>query len=168
MRGKPRTPRTQGLVEQANGVVKDKITKWLDSTGSTTWHEGLTDIIRAMNTQGTRGLPIGANAYMVFFERQKRNLSPAQRVVDINDSCVQAIQELNEEELEHLSEDQLISELTAPALYLLPVDEASEDMPEPDVIEIQKERQQSDDLVLQHQAGVRRRMIASYRRQHRV
>ena len=26
--GRPRTPRTQGLVEQANAVVKNKITKW--------------------------------------------------------------------------------------------------------------------------------------------
>ena len=32
--GRPRTPRTQGLVEQANAMVKDKITKWQAVNGS--------------------------------------------------------------------------------------------------------------------------------------
>ena len=32
--GRPRTPRTQGLVEQANGVMKDKLSKRIEATGN--------------------------------------------------------------------------------------------------------------------------------------
>ena len=39
--GRPRTPRTQGLVEQANGVVKKKIASWKRTYGSNRWGEGL-------------------------------------------------------------------------------------------------------------------------------
>lgn len=31
--GRPRTPRTQGLVEQANGIVKKKIASWTRTHG---------------------------------------------------------------------------------------------------------------------------------------
>lgn len=39
--GRPRTPRTQGLVEQANGTVKKRITAWKRQTGNPFWHEAL-------------------------------------------------------------------------------------------------------------------------------
>lgn len=39
--GRPRTPRTQGLVEQANGTVKKKIGNWKRTHGSTHWVDGL-------------------------------------------------------------------------------------------------------------------------------
>ena len=39
--GRPRTPRTQGLVEQANGTVKKRITQWKRQNGSTSWSDGL-------------------------------------------------------------------------------------------------------------------------------
>lgn len=39
--GRPRTPRTQGLIEQANGVVKDRITSWKRQHGSTHWADAL-------------------------------------------------------------------------------------------------------------------------------
>ena len=39
--GRPRTPRTQGLVEQANGVVKRRIASWKRTTGLNTWADGL-------------------------------------------------------------------------------------------------------------------------------
>lgn len=35
--GRPRTPRTQGLVEQANGTVKNKIAAWKREHGSSRW-----------------------------------------------------------------------------------------------------------------------------------
>lgn len=76
--GKPRTPRTQGLVEQANGILKRKITAWKALSGSSDWHEGLIDIQRAMNRQGTAGLPHGISAWDVFFGRAYRDLSDAQ------------------------------------------------------------------------------------------
>ena len=39
--GRPRTPRTQGLVEQANGTVKAKIANWKRTYGSTHWADAL-------------------------------------------------------------------------------------------------------------------------------
>ena len=39
--GRPRTPRTQGLVEQANGTVKHKIISWKRQNGSNNWKDSL-------------------------------------------------------------------------------------------------------------------------------
>ena len=39
--GRPRTPRTQGLVEQANGTVKNRISSWKREHGSTHWADSL-------------------------------------------------------------------------------------------------------------------------------
>lgn len=39
--GRPRTPRTQGLIEQANGTVKNRISTWKREHGSTAWGDGL-------------------------------------------------------------------------------------------------------------------------------
>ncbi|CEJ93248.1 hypothetical protein VHEMI08853 [[Torrubiella] hemipterigena] len=49
--GSPRSPQTQGLVEQANRVVSSKITAWKADHQSTQWEESLTEIMLAMNTQ---------------------------------------------------------------------------------------------------------------------
>ena len=38
---RPRTPRTQGLVEQANSIVKTKIANWKRTYGSTHWADAL-------------------------------------------------------------------------------------------------------------------------------
>ena len=39
--GRPRTPRTQGLIEQANGVVKARINAWKRTYGSSHWADSL-------------------------------------------------------------------------------------------------------------------------------
>ncbi len=39
--GRPRTPRTQGLVEQANGTVKTRINAWKRTHRSSHWSESL-------------------------------------------------------------------------------------------------------------------------------
>ena len=39
--GRPRTPRTQGLVEQANRTVKTRINAWKRTHGSSHWSESL-------------------------------------------------------------------------------------------------------------------------------
>ena len=39
--GRPRTPRTQGLIEQANGSVKNKINSWKRDHGSSHWADAL-------------------------------------------------------------------------------------------------------------------------------
>ncbi|KFY75310.1 hypothetical protein V499_04706 [Pseudogymnoascus sp. VKM F-103] len=49
--GAPRSPQTQGLVEQANGVVENKLRAWKMDHGSTEWKDGLLEVTLAMNTQ---------------------------------------------------------------------------------------------------------------------
>jgi hypothetical protein len=49
--GAPRSPQTQGLVEQANGVVEAKLRAWKMDNGSTEWADGLLEVTLAMNTQ---------------------------------------------------------------------------------------------------------------------
>jgi hypothetical protein len=47
----PRSPQTQGLVEQANGVVEAKLWAWKMDNRSTKWSDGLLEVTLAMNTQ---------------------------------------------------------------------------------------------------------------------
>ena len=47
--GKPRTPRTQGLVEQANGVVQVRLAKWKIQTGRLDWSNGLPFVSISIN-----------------------------------------------------------------------------------------------------------------------
>lgn len=49
--GAPRSPQTQGLVEQANGVVEAKLRAWKMDNGSTEWADGLLEVTLAMNRQ---------------------------------------------------------------------------------------------------------------------
>jgi hypothetical protein len=49
--GAPRSPQTQGLVEQANGVVEAKLRAWKMDHGSMEWKDGLLEVMLAMNTQ---------------------------------------------------------------------------------------------------------------------
>lgn len=78
--GRPRTPQTQGLVEQANGVVKDKLRKWQEENGSNAWAHALTEVTLFMNRQHHSGLPKRTSPYEVMFGRkskqQKSRLEP--------------------------------------------------------------------------------------------
>ena len=47
--GRPRTPRIQGLVEQANGTVKEKILAWKLENGLSGWAVGLPAYALAIN-----------------------------------------------------------------------------------------------------------------------
>ncbi|KFZ11413.1 hypothetical protein V501_04793 [Pseudogymnoascus sp. VKM F-4519 (FW-2642)] len=49
--GAPRSPQTQGLVEQGNRVVEDKLRSWKMDHGSTEWANGLLEVTLAINTQ---------------------------------------------------------------------------------------------------------------------
>jgi hypothetical protein len=49
--GALRSPQTQGLVEQANGVVEAKLQAWKMDNGLTMWSNGLLEVTLAMNTQ---------------------------------------------------------------------------------------------------------------------
>jgi transposase InsO family protein len=66
--GAPRSPQTQGLVEQANGVVEAKLRAWKMDHGSTEWADGLLEVTLAINTQ--KHSTIGfAPAELLFRER---------------------------------------------------------------------------------------------------
>ena len=70
--GAPRSPQTQGLVEQANGVVEAKLRAWKMDNGSTEWAYGLMEVTLAMNTQ--RHSTIGcAPVELLFRERTSYN-----------------------------------------------------------------------------------------------
>ena len=49
--GRPRHPQTQGLIEQANAVLKSKLAAWKAERNSTQWHKALPTIVLAMNAQ---------------------------------------------------------------------------------------------------------------------
>ncbi len=70
---RPRTPSTQKLVEQANKVKKDKLSKRIEATGNPNWSEHLVRVAIAMNTQGHSSLPYNVTQYQVFFGRKYRN-----------------------------------------------------------------------------------------------
>ena len=48
---KPRTPQTNGLIEQANGVLKSKILAWMTEMESTEWWLALPEAMLSMNRQ---------------------------------------------------------------------------------------------------------------------
>ena len=48
---KPRSPQTNGLIEQGNGVVEYKIRAWKSDHGTHLWHNGLLEVVLAINQQ---------------------------------------------------------------------------------------------------------------------
>ena len=70
--GRPRSPQTQGLVEQSNGVVKDKIRKWQEENGSPEWAIALTEVVMAMNRQHHQSLAHNMSPYEVMYGRNNK------------------------------------------------------------------------------------------------
>ncbi|RFU30752.1 hypothetical protein B7463_g5574, partial [Scytalidium lignicola] len=97
---KPRSSQTQGLVEQANGVVEAKIRAWKMDNSSTEWADGLVEITLAINTQ--KHLTINCapvellfrdcSTYIDWLDSQKRK-DPAIRVLqeDSNEALIYAL-----------------------------------------------------------------------------
>ncbi len=48
--GRPQISRTQGLVEQANVMMKDKLSKRIETTRNPNWSEHLIQVTLAINT----------------------------------------------------------------------------------------------------------------------
>ena len=69
--GRPRCPQMQGLVEQANGVMKVKLRCWLADHESQGWSDALADIALEMNRQSHSSLR-GKMLYEIFFIRKPR------------------------------------------------------------------------------------------------
>lgn len=80
--GRPRTPRTQGLMEQANRVMKDKLSKRIEATGNPNWSEHLVRVALAMNIQGHSSLPYNVTLYEIFFGRKYRNRANSPSTVE--------------------------------------------------------------------------------------
>ncbi|SLM33333.1 Ribonuclease H-like domain [Lasallia pustulata] len=70
--GRPRSPQTQGLVEQSNDVVKDKIRKWQEENGSQEWAIALTEVVMAMNRQHHQSLAHNISPYEVMYGRNNK------------------------------------------------------------------------------------------------
>ena len=63
--GRPRHPQSQGMVEQANGVLKEKIAAWRSDHQSASWVSSLPEVIAGMNSQCSS--VTGKSAYEVVF-----------------------------------------------------------------------------------------------------
>jgi len=68
--GRPRTPRTQGLIEQANGTVKEKILAWKLENGLSGWAVGLPACALAINQTVQRA--IKTTPYQMVYGREMR------------------------------------------------------------------------------------------------
>lgn len=55
--GRPRTSQTQGLDEQTNTVVKNKIAKWQAVNGNENWADFFTEIYDIINNQTHESFP---------------------------------------------------------------------------------------------------------------
>lgn len=69
--GRPRHPQTQGLVEQANGVMKTKLRCWLADHDGQGWSDALPDIALGMNRQSHSSLG-GKMPYEIFYNWRPR------------------------------------------------------------------------------------------------
>jgi len=105
--GRPRTPSTQGLVEQANGTVKTRLRAWKEDTGNKAWAGALPDIALKMN-RAVHG-STGKSPYEIMFGRKPRwnqHLSPQER----QEATIENVSDENHNSQsthtdEHLSDD---------------------------------------------------------------
>src|SRR6185503_1161946 len=89
IRGRPRHPQSQGLIEKGNSVLKGKLTKWMQKNRSTLWSQGLEHIVYAMNTSYCRVTKFTPYE-LVFGQKPRANLRllgdlPTDTVVDERD-----------------------------------------------------------------------------------
>jgi hypothetical protein len=77
--GAPRTPYVQGLVEQANGTVENKIRAWKMDHGTSKWEPSLVDIAWALNHTYVES--IGCTPWELVF---RNNMCPLHQL-DVNE-----------------------------------------------------------------------------------
>ena len=92
LNGRPRHPQTQGLGEQANGVMKTKLHCWLEEHPDQGWTDALPDITLAMNRQSHTSLG-SKMPYEVFYNRKPRwedciAVNQLSEVNDVDDEIV--------------------------------------------------------------------------------
>jgi hypothetical protein len=84
--GRPHTPSTQGLMEQANGTVKTRLRAWKEDTRIKAWATAVPDILWKINC-AIHGAT-GKSHYEVMFGRKSRwneHLSPVEHTAVNND-----------------------------------------------------------------------------------
>src|SRR6185369_14071594 len=74
IRGRPRHPQSQGLIEKANSILKNKLSKWMQINRSTVWSQGLDQVIYAMNTSYCR-VTKHTPYELVFGQKPRSNLA---------------------------------------------------------------------------------------------
>ncbi|CAF1526343.1 unnamed protein product [Didymodactylos carnosus] len=79
IRGRPRHPQSQGLVERGNGVLCDSLGKWMSSTNSERWSDGLLPVVYGINTRVACG--IKCTPYEVMFGKKSRSDSDFWRII---------------------------------------------------------------------------------------
>lgn len=107
--GRPRHPQTQGLVEQANGVMKTKLQCWLEEHEGQGWTDALPDIVLAMNRQSHSALG-GKMPYEVFFGRKPRwedRIQPSSQLqlTHVDEEVLDAVDEIAIEVQEIVDQD---------------------------------------------------------------
>lgn len=63
--GRPRHPQSQGMIEKANHVLKDKIAAWQSDHQSSCWVQSIPEVITSMNAQ--RSSVTGKSPYEIAF-----------------------------------------------------------------------------------------------------
>ena len=100
--GRPCTPRTQRLVEQANALVKDKITKWQAVNGSGNWASALTEICDAINNQTHECLPAGVTPMQLMFFRKPN--SRKARIVYATEEEKRVLRQISSDDIDNFCE----------------------------------------------------------------
>jgi hypothetical protein len=185
--GRPRTPRTQGLVEQANGTVKRKILVWKRLNGTTGWAEGLPSMAHQINRTVQKA--IKRTPYEVVFGKEARR----EERVPLNE---RPLMDIEEEEVEE--DDAEYAELVAQYAKPVETDEdiqrllqqeaeleeavtnaptsststtrPSESLPiDPELLrQDQEQRERQHEAVRANQAQANARAIRQYSKQHTI
>lgn len=173
--GRPRTPRTQGLVEQANGTVKEKILAWKLENGLSGWAVGLPACALAINRTVQRA--IRTTPYQMVFGKEMRRyqiLPVAMR------ERTEVEEEPTEEGPFHISDDeeQLLLDMArvmdtqSPPISNDSHNTSQQNTTEPvndDFLdEDQQQRDQLHEMARKNQAHANKRAVKEYSKRHTI
>ena len=173
--GRPRTPRTQGLVEQANGTVKQKIVAWKRENGMPGWVMGLPAVAIQLNRTVQRA--IKKTPYEVVFGQEMRR---EERIPIAARAAMAALEELPEEEEEPqdpLDDDELAAQLLAESVDDEVIQESldhvgeevnTEEASQQTLALRQQQRATCDTAVRVNQAQAAATMVAGYSKRHNI
>ncbi len=113
---RPRTPQKQRLIEQANAVVTDKITKWQAVNGSDNLASAVTEICDAINNQTHECLPTGVTPMQLMFF-QKPNSRKA-RIVYATEEEKRVLRQISSDDIDNFCEQTQSSKSKARKTYL--------------------------------------------------